>query len=184
MVPRAEPEHALPHPAARGLCARRRVSEANRGNAPALRPEMAALPRYRQQMCNIFTSFRASRTPLLTNNLFAYHKFCMRNTARPRRGPTGNGRAHHTFHRLMQSQSPRNDANIVPYKSFAAFVTIGKISPRRNEGIPPCSHFYCSAHTSQPAPSPKIPNFSFLISNFSSRSLPHRRPYQLLPLTS
>ena len=30
--------------------------------------------------------FRASRTPLLTNNLFAYHKFCMRNTARPRRG--------------------------------------------------------------------------------------------------
>ena len=57
-----------------------------RGNAPALRPEMAALPRYRQQMCNIFTSFRASRTPLLTNNLFAYHKFCMRNTARPRRG--------------------------------------------------------------------------------------------------
>ena len=69
-----------------GLCARRRVSEANRGNAPALRPEMAALPRYRQQMCNIFTPFRASRTPLLTNNLFAYHKFCMRNTARPRRG--------------------------------------------------------------------------------------------------
>ena len=76
----------FPHPAARGLCARRRVSEANRGNAPALRPETAALPRYRQQMCNIFTPFRASRTPLLTNNLFAYHKFCMRNTARPRRG--------------------------------------------------------------------------------------------------
>ncbi len=76
----------FPHPAARGLCARRRVSEANRGNAPALRPEITALPRYRQQMCNIFTPFRASRTPLLTNNLFAYHKFCMRNTARPRRG--------------------------------------------------------------------------------------------------
>ena len=64
----------FPHPAARGLCARRRVSEANRGNAPALRPEITALPRYRQQMCNIFTPFRASRTPLLTNNLFAYHK--------------------------------------------------------------------------------------------------------------
>ena len=31
------------------------------------------------------------------------------------------------FYRLQQSQSPRNDANIVPYKSFAAFVTIGKI---------------------------------------------------------
>ena len=76
----------------------------------------------------------------------------------------------------MQSQSPRNDANIVPYKSFAAFVTIGKIPPRRDEDIPPCSHFYCSAHTSQPAPSPKIPNFSFLISHFSSRPLPHRRP--------
>ena len=77
-----------------------------------------------------------------------------------------------------------NDANIVPYKSFAAFVTIGKIPPRRNEGIPPCSYFYCSAHTSQPAPSPKIPNFSFLISNFSSHPLPHRRSHQLLPLTS
>ena len=57
------------------------------GAMPQLcRPEMAALPRYRQQMCNIFTPFRASRTPLLTNNLFAYDKFCMRNTARPRRG--------------------------------------------------------------------------------------------------
>ena len=28
-------------------------------------------------------------------------------------------------------------ASIVPYKSFAAFITIGKVSPRRDEGIPP-----------------------------------------------
>ena len=26
---------------------------------------------------------------------------------------------------------------IVPYKSFAAFITIGKVSLRRDEGIPP-----------------------------------------------
>ena len=31
----------------------------------------------------------------------------------------------------------RDDASIVPYKSFAAFITIGKVSPRRDEGIPP-----------------------------------------------
>ena len=31
----------------------------------------------------------------------------------------------------------RDDAIIVPYKSFAAFITIGKVSPRRDEGIPP-----------------------------------------------
>ena len=31
----------------------------------------------------------------------------------------------------------RDDANIVPYKLFAAFITIGKVSPRRDEGIPP-----------------------------------------------
>ena len=30
-----------------------------------------------------------------------------------------------------------NDANIVPYKSFAAFIIIGKVSLRRDEGIPP-----------------------------------------------
>ena len=27
--------------------------------------------------------------------------------------------------------------SIVPYKSFAAFITIGKVSLRRDEGIPP-----------------------------------------------
>ena len=31
----------------------------------------------------------------------------------------------------------RDDASIVPYKSFAAFITIGKVSLRRDEGIPP-----------------------------------------------
>ena len=31
----------------------------------------------------------------------------------------------------------RDDASIVPYKSFAAFIIIGKVSPRRDEGIPP-----------------------------------------------
>ena len=31
----------------------------------------------------------------------------------------------------------RDDASIVPYKSFAAFIIIGKVSARRDEGIPP-----------------------------------------------
>ena len=31
----------------------------------------------------------------------------------------------------------RDDASIVPYKSFAAFIIIGKVSLRRDEGIPP-----------------------------------------------
>ena len=31
----------------------------------------------------------------------------------------------------------RDDASIVPYKLFATFITIGKVSPRRDEGIPP-----------------------------------------------
>ena len=30
-----------------------------------------------------------------------------------------------------------DDASIVPYKLFAAFITIGKVSLRRDEGIPP-----------------------------------------------
>ena len=63
-----------------------------------------------------------------------------------------NGGAHHTFYRLQQSQSPRNDANIVPYKSFAAFVTIGKIPPRRNESIPPHTQFFCLPHSFQSPP--------------------------------
>ena len=31
----------------------------------------------------------------------------------------------------------RDDASIVPYKLFAAFIIIGKVSLRRDEGIPP-----------------------------------------------
>ena len=31
----------------------------------------------------------------------------------------------------------QDDASIVPYKSFAAFIIIGKVSLRRDEGIPP-----------------------------------------------
>ena len=31
----------------------------------------------------------------------------------------------------------RDDASIVPYKLFAPFIIIGKVSPRRDEGIPP-----------------------------------------------
>ena len=35
----------------------------------------------------------------------------------------------------------RDDASIVPYKFFAAFVAIGKVSPRRDEGIAPYRAF-------------------------------------------
>ena len=31
----------------------------------------------------------------------------------------------------------RDDASIVPYKLFAAFIIIGKVSPRWDEGTPP-----------------------------------------------
>lgn len=31
----------------------------------------------------------------------------------------------------------RDDASIVPYKLFAVFIIIGKVSPRRDESIPP-----------------------------------------------
>ena len=35
----------------------------------------------------------------------------------------------------------RDDAGIVPYKWFASFVAISKVSPRQDEGIPPYSIF-------------------------------------------
>ena len=35
----------------------------------------------------------------------------------------------------------RDDASIVPYKWFASFVAISKVSPRQDEGIPPYSTF-------------------------------------------
>ena len=39
----------------------------------------------------------------------------------------------------MIRPSMRADASIGPYKSFAAFIAHGKVSPRRDEGIPPYS---------------------------------------------
>ena len=156
MVPRAEPEHALPHPAARGLCARRPVSEANRGNAPALRPEIAALPRYRQQMCNIFTPFRASRTPLLTNNLFAYHKFCMRNTARPQRGQVTppyrkwQGTSH--FLSFAAKSKPAERCEHRPLQIICSVCHNPHSFFRKNEGIPPHTQFFCLPHSFQSPP--------------------------------
>ena len=35
----------------------------------------------------------------------------------------------------------RDDASIVPYKSFATFTADGKVSPRRGEGTPPYKLF-------------------------------------------
>ena len=37
--------------------------------------------------------------------------------------------------RVCGKARQRDDASIVPYKSFAAFIIIGKVSPRRDEGI-------------------------------------------------
>ena len=39
--------------------------------------------------------------------------------------------------RVCGKARQRDDASIVPYKSFAAFIIIGKVSLRRDEGIPP-----------------------------------------------
>ena len=40
----------------------------------------------------------------------------------------------------------RDDASIVPYKWFASFVAISKVSPRQDEGIPPYSTFIGRQH--------------------------------------
>ena len=40
----------------------------------------------------------------------------------------------------------RDDASIVPYKLFAAFALIGKVSPRRGEGTPPYRAFFGWQH--------------------------------------
>ena len=37
----------------------------------------------------------------------------------------------------------QNDASIVPYKLIAMFIADFKVSPRRDEGIPPYRTFYC-----------------------------------------
>ena len=44
---------------------------------------------------------------------------------------------------IYQGTTPRDNANTVPYKLFAAFATCSKVSPRRDEGIPPYRTFYC-----------------------------------------
>ena len=41
------------------------------------------------------------------------------------------------FCREQKKRFVGDDACIVPYKSFAAFIIIGKVSLRRDEGIPP-----------------------------------------------
>ena len=64
-----------------------------------------------------------------------------------------------------------------PYKSFAAFVTIGKIPPRRDEDIRPAATFIVQHILHNQHPPPK-----FLI--FRPALSPHRRSHQLLPLTS
>ena len=40
----------------------------------------------------------------------------------------------------------RDNASIVPYKWFASFVAISKVSPRQDEGIPPYSTFIGRQH--------------------------------------
>ena len=40
----------------------------------------------------------------------------------------------------------QDDASIVPYKWFASFVAISKVSPRQDEGIPPYSTFIGRQH--------------------------------------
>ena len=82
MVPQVVPKiyGANPPPAARGLCARRRVSEANRGNATALRPEMTALPRNCPQMSNdIYARPRDVEDAVTYKNQGkVWHKICRR----------------------------------------------------------------------------------------------------------
>ena len=41
----------------------------------------------------------------------------------------------------MAKPDMRDGASIVPYKFFAAFVAIGKVPPRRDEGITPYRTF-------------------------------------------
>ena len=63
-----------------GHCARRRVSEANRGNATALRPEMAALPRNCPQTSNdIYARPRDVEDAVnYKNQGKGWHKICRR----------------------------------------------------------------------------------------------------------
>ena len=47
------------------------------------------------------------------------------------------GRKRFIERRVCGKARQRDDASIVPYKLFAAFIIIGKVSLRRDEGIPP-----------------------------------------------
>ena len=48
--------------------------------------------------------------------------------------------------RMLGAARLQNDASIVPYKWFASFVAISKVSPRQDEGIPPYSTFIGRQH--------------------------------------
>ena len=45
--------------------------------------------------------------------------------------------------RMLGAARLQNDASIVPYKLVAMFIADFKVSPRRDEGIPPYRTFYC-----------------------------------------
>ena len=45
--------------------------------------------------------------------------------------------------RMLGAARLQNDASIVPYKLIAMFIADFKVSPRRDEGIPPYRTFYC-----------------------------------------
>ena len=45
--------------------------------------------------------------------------------------------------RMVGAARLQNDASIVPYKLVAMFIADFKVSPRRDEGIPPYRTFYC-----------------------------------------
>ena len=126
---------------------------------------MAALPRYRQQMCNIFTPFRASRTPLLTNNLFAYHKFCMRNTARPRRGQVTPPyrKWQGTSHFLSFAAKPKRTSS--PTNHLQRLSQSAKFHPGGMRASRPAATFIVQhiLHNQHPPPKFLISHSSFLI---------------------
>ena len=133
--------------AARGLCARRRISEANRGSAPALRPEMAALLRGNDRCvksshkCAInFMPARDVEDAVPYKLGKVWHRICKacQGVVSAWSGDHAlqNGRVYHKFCSLQCRKAPRDDASIVPYGLHQAL------------------------------PSPPIPNFSFLIPNY------------------
>ena len=104
MAPQAEPKvkGIIPHRRPEGLCARRRVSEANRTTSLALRPEMAGLPRNFPQMANNIYARpgRRGRRPLRIRERFAIKLAKGGKEKARRRGqvtpaPTGKLQVHH-----------------------------------------------------------------------------------------